>query len=139
MLALEWFIDGFSKRSGIRIDFVAPPDFKRLPPQMETALFRVVQESLTNIYRHSGSTTAEIRLERGEGRVCLRVTDSGRGMTAATRNGAGPPAKRVETLGVGISGMRERLRQLGGRLEVRSDGAGTSVTAVLPLGKGEDG
>src|SRR5215208_3777521 len=143
VLALEWFVDGFSRRSGIHIDFVAPPDFRRLPPQMETALFRVVQESLTNIYRHSGSTTAEISLERAGGRVCLRVTDRGRGMAAATGNGsgngAGPPAKGAETFGVGISGMRERLRQLGGRLEVSSDGAGTSVTAVLPLGKGEDG
>ncbi|MET0621957.1 MAG: histidine kinase, partial [Pyrinomonadaceae bacterium] len=143
MLALEWFIDGFSRRSGLHIQFVAPPDFKRLPPQMETALFRVVQESLTNIYRHSGSTTAEIRLEHSERLVLLRITDFGRGMAAATGNGtghgSGPPTPRVETLGVGISGMRERLRQLGGRLEVRSDGAGTSVTAVLPLGKGEDG
>ena len=143
VLALEWFVDGFSRRSGIHIDFVAPPDFRRLPPQMETALFRVVQESLTNIYRHSGSTTAEIRLERAGGLVLLRITDFGRGMATATGNGSGngsgPPTPRAASLGVGISGMRERLRQLGGRLEVRSDGAGTSVTAVLPLGKGEDG
>jgi PAS domain S-box-containing protein len=143
ILALEWFIDGFSRRSGIRVDFVAPPDFRRLPPQMETALFRVVQESLTNIYRHSGSTTAEISLERAGGRVCLRVTDRGRGMAAATGNGsgngAGAHAKRAETVGVGISGMRERLRQLGGRLEVSSDGVGTTVTAVLPLGKRGNG
>ncbi|HWW76630.1 MAG TPA: ATP-binding protein, partial [Pyrinomonadaceae bacterium] len=127
----------------IRIQFVAPPDFKRLPPQMETALFRVVQESLTNIYRHSGSTSAEISLEHSERLVLLRITDFGRGMAAATGNGSGngsgQPTPQVETLGVGISGMRERLRQLGGRLEVRSDGAGTSVTAMLPLGKGEDG
>jgi PAS domain S-box-containing protein len=138
ILALEWFIDGFSRRSGIRVDFVAPPEFRRLPSRMETALFRVVQESLTNIYRHSGSRTAEIRLERGEGQVRLRITDCGSGM-AATGNGRAPAAGSAGALGVGISGMRERLRQLGGRLEVRSNGAGTSVTALLPLGKGGEG
>jgi PAS domain S-box-containing protein len=138
-LALEWFIDGFSRRSGIHVDFAAPPDFRRLPPRMETALFRVVQESLTNIYRHSGCTSAEIGLERAGGEVRLRVTDRGRGMTAASGDGAGPPDGRAETVGVGISGMRERLRQMGGHLEVRSGGAGTIVTAVLPLGKGEGG
>ena len=135
VLALEWLIDGFSRRSGISVDFSASPDFRRLPSQMETALFRIVQESLANIYRHSGSTTAEIRLERGESRVRLQVTDRGRGI-AATGNGVDPTASRTETLGVGISGMRERLRQLGGLLEVRSNGAGTSVIAVLPLGNG---
>jgi PAS domain S-box-containing protein len=135
ILALEWFVDGFSRRSGIHVDFNAPPEFRRLPSQMETALFRIVQESLANIYRHSGSRTAEVGLERGEGQVCLRVTDHGRGI-AATGNGGGATAQRAETLGVGISGMRERLRQLGGRLEVRSDKTGTSVTAVLPLEKG---
>ena len=143
ILALEWFIDGFSRRSGIRVSFVAPPDFRRLPPQTETALFRVVQESLTNIYRHSGSTTAEIRLEHSGRQVLLRVKDFGRGMAAATgngsNNGSGPTTPRAATLGVGISGMRERLRQLGGRLEISSKGTGTSVTAVLPLGEGGDG
>jgi PAS domain S-box-containing protein len=136
ILALEWFIDGFSRRSSIRVDFVAPPDFRRLPSQMETALFRVVQESLTNIYRHSGSATAEIRLERDESQVHLRVKDRGHGIDA--RGNGGGRAKLTGALGVGISGMRERLRQLGGRLEVRSNGTGTSVTAVLPLGKEEE-
>jgi PAS domain S-box-containing protein len=135
ILALEWFIDGFSRRSSIRVDFVAPPDFRRLPSQMETALFRVVQESLTNIYRHSGSATAEIRLERDKSQVRLRVEDRGRGIDA--RGNGGGRAKQTGSLGVGISGMRERLRQLGGRLEVRSNEAGTSVTAVLPLEKGK--
>jgi PAS domain S-box-containing protein len=138
-LALEWFIDGFSRRSGIHVDFAAPPDFRRLPTRMETALFRVVQESLTNIYRHSGGTTAEISLERAGGEVCLRVTDRGCGMAAASGDEGGAPDRRAETVGVGISGMRERLRQMGGHLEVRSDGAGTTVAAVLPLGKGEGG
>ena len=136
ILALEWFIDGFSRRSSIHVDFAAPPDFRRLPSQMETALFRVVQESLTNIYRHSGSATAEIRLERDESQVQLRVKDRGRGINA--RGNGGGRAKQTGALGVGISGMRERLRQLGGHLEVHSNGVGTSVTAVLPLGKGEE-
>ena len=137
ILALEWLIDGFSRRSGISVDFAAPPDFRRLPSQMETALFRIVQESLTNIYRHSGSTTAEVQLERGESQVRLQVADHGRGI-AATGNGVDPTVRRTETLGVGISGMRERLRQMGGLLEVRSNGAGTSVTAVLPLANGDE-
>jgi two-component system, NarL family, sensor kinase len=129
--ALRWYSDGFSKRSGIEVDLVAARDFGRLPSEVETALFRVVQECLTNIYRHSGSETAHIRLERGEGQVRLVVRDSGRGM-GVEADGEGV-AEGVG-LGVGILGMEQRLRQLGGRLKIKSNGGGTTIIAAVPLG-----
>ena len=89
----------------------------------ELALFRVLQESLTNVHRHSGSPSALIRLEREDGSVRLEVCDEGRGLPSGKRRG----------LGVGIAGMRERMRQLGGRLEVESSSCGTTIRAILPL------
>jgi two-component system, NarL family, sensor kinase len=103
----------------------------RFSQEAETALFRVVQESLGNIQKHSGSSTGKIRLEGNLNRVKLEVSDAGTGIPAEIlseeRNG-------IRALGVGILGMRERMRQLGGRLEIRSGSLGTTVKAVLPLG-----
>ena len=93
-------------------------------------LYRVVQESLTNIHRHSGSQTATIALSSDSDQVTLRVTDEGRGMSEDKLRPAGGP---IASLGVGIAGMRERVRQLRGRLEIQSNGKGTSLTVVLPL------
>jgi len=134
--AVRWYADGFGKRSGIEVDLVTPRGLGRLPPEVEIALFRVVQECLTNIYRHSGSETAHIRLERQNGHAVLVVKDRGRGMEAV---GGGEASKNGRALGVGILGMRQRLLQLGGKLEVNSDGRGTTVTAVVPLGQGKEG
>jgi signal transduction histidine kinase len=127
--ALRWYVDGFAQRSRIKVDLDLPEDFGRLPGEMETAIFRVVQESLTNIHRHSGSPLATIQLRQHGDQVAVDISDKGKGI---------PPEKLQEmaatgTPGVGIRGMRERLRQLGGTLEIESDRSGTVVTVRLPL------
>ena len=127
--ALRWYVDGFSERSKIKVDLDIPKEFGRLSDEMEIAIFRMVQECLTNIHRHSGGTYATIRVHEEDRRVCIEVQDQGKGI---------PLEKQLELssssrTGVGFRGMRERLRQLGGSLTIRSDNAGTAVTATLPL------
>jgi len=127
--ALRLFLEGFTERSEIKVDFAFPDDFGRLSQDSETAVFRVVQECLTNVHRHSGSSVAKIRVARSNGHVRVEVEDRGKGI---------PPEKRVAMdsvgmPGVGIRGMRERLRQLGGNLEIKSNGEGTLVVAQLPV------
>ncbi len=127
--ALRLFLEGFTERSEIKVDFAFPDDFGRLSQDSETAVFRVVQECLTNVHRHSGSSVAKIRVARSNGHVRVEVEDRGKGI---------PPEKRaamdsVGMPGVGIRGMRERLRQLGGNLEIKSNGEGTIVVAQLPV------
>lgn len=135
--ALRWYVAGFTKRTHIEVELtISPGSFGRLDQDVETALFRVAQESLTNIYRHSGSSTAAIRLALEPGEIVLEVRDYGKGL---------PPGMQVSnddwavTLGVGLRGMRERVRQLRGRMEVRSVQPGTSVEVVLPRHSGGDG
>jgi len=103
-----------------------PGNFERLSPELETAIFRVVQECLTNIHRHSGSRVASIRAVRDGNEVKVEVRDQGKGMLSG---GEGSPRK----VGVGIQGMRERITQFGGRFEVHSDKKGTTVLASVPL------
>ena len=127
--ALRLFLEGFTERSKIKVDFALPDDFGRLSQELETAVFRVVQECLTNVHRHSGSAVAKIRIARSNGHVSIEVEDRGKGI---------PPEKRaamdsIGMPGVGIRGMRERLRQLGGNLEIKSNGDGTIVAAQLPV------
>jgi signal transduction histidine kinase len=127
--ALRWYVDGFSERSQIKVDLQIPEPFRRLSDEMEIAIFRMVQECLTNIHRHSGGTSAAIRLQEENHRIVVEVQDAGKGI---------PLEKQLELtssgrIGVGFRGMRERVRQLGGTLEIRSDNAGTAVTATLPL------
>ncbi len=129
--ALQWFVKGFSERSGIQVDTTAIQDIGRLPGDIETALFRVVQESLTNVRRHSGSNTASIRLEKGSGGVKLQISDCGHGMPVSESPANESNGKNVE-MGVGIPGMRERMKQLGGRLEIESSKNGTTITVVVP-------
>jgi len=127
--ALQWYIDGFSKRSSIEVNLVVTQEITRLRRDMETDLFRVVQESLVNIHRHSGSETATVRLGQQADLLILQIEDQGRGIPKAVR-----PESEGESLGVGILGMRHRMRQLGGRLEVESTaGEGTTVRAIVPL------
>jgi PAS domain S-box-containing protein len=125
--AMPWYVDGFTKRSGIKITFDLSPGFRRLSNDIELALFRILQESLTNVHRHSGSSTAEVRLSTIAGGVVLEVRDHGKGMPA--QDGQVPPG----SLGVGLRGMNERIRQLGGTLEVSSTSRGTIVTATVPV------
>jgi len=127
--ALRWYVEGFAERSKIRVQLDISEDFGRLPQDLETALFRTVQECLTNIHRHSRSEVASIRLIRSADEISLKVEDRGAGI---------PPEKLDEVTsdgspGVGIRGMRERMRQLGGSLAVQSDASGTRVEACLPI------
>lgn len=128
--ALRHFRDGFVKRTGIQVNLRISPGFERLPPETELALFRVAQESLANIQRHSGSRDADILLERRDGVALLEVRDHGRGIRTQDRrtNGESPFAG-----GVGIASMQERVKQVGGRLDIRSSGSGTSVSAAVPV------
>jgi PAS domain S-box-containing protein len=128
--ALRWYADGFAQRSGIEVALEVAPELGRLHQEVELALFRVVQESLTNIHRHSGSSRAAIHVLAAASDVVLRVVDEGRGLPVA----AGAEAESaLAGVGVGIAGMRERIRQLGGRMEIRSGREGTTVEAVLPF------
>jgi PAS domain S-box-containing protein len=131
--ALRWYVAGFCRRSGIDAGLSVPAEFGRLPQEIETTLFRSVQESLINIHRHAKSPTAEIRLCREPDRVVLEVQDWGRGMPR--ESGDGSPGAGCP-LGVGIAGMRERLQQLGGDLHIESGPGGTTVRAVVPLSPG---
>jgi signal transduction histidine kinase len=127
--ALRWYVDGFSERSQIKVDLRISEPFRRLSDEMEIAIFRMVQECLTNIHRHSGGNSAAICMREENHRIVVEVQDAGKGI---------PLEKQLELtssgrIGVGFRGMRERVRQLGGTLEIRSDDAGTAVTATLPL------
>jgi PAS domain S-box-containing protein len=128
--AIRWFVEGFAERSKIAVELELSEDLGRLSPESETTVFRIVQESLSNIHRHSQSPKASIRICRTPNDVRVEVRDCGKGMPAGVQNG--PTGTRRP--GVGITGMRERLRQLGGYLEISSRKTGTTVLAVLPLG-----
>ncbi len=136
--ALQWYVQGFTKRSGIYIDLFAQP-IGRLPSDIEMALFRVVQEGLTNVRRHSGSEIAKIRLERRAETVVLEISDEGIGFGTDSKNGNGNGNGNSDSsigMGVGIPGMRQRLRQLGGKLEIKSSELGTNISVVVPLTNG---
>jgi two-component system NarL family sensor kinase len=125
--ALGWYVEGLEARSGLKITLDTPPDLKRVGSEMELLIFRLVQECLTNIYRHAGSKTATIRLAV-EGRdVTLTVEDQGKGMS---------PEKLAKAQsrgsGVGLQGMRERVRQVNGRMDVESSSAGTKIAFHFP-------
>jgi PAS domain S-box-containing protein len=126
--ALQWYVEGFSKRSGIVVDLELPADSKRIPRALESVVFRVVQESLTNIHRHAGSPSATIRLIRSAKTVRVEIADRGKGISAEKRREM--TAARV---GVGVRGMEERVRQFGGTLQIDSTPAGTTVSATIPL------
>lgn len=126
---LRLYLDGFTERSKISVDLEIPEDIGRLPQDLETALFRIVQECLTNIHRHSQSQVARIRIARFDSQISLEVEDRGKGIPPERRQVMNSDA----TAGVGIRGMRERLRQLGGSLEINSTETGTVVVARLPV------
>jgi len=127
--AAKWYVEGFAKRSGVQTGLDMPEDLGRLPSSLELALFRVLQESLTNVHRHSKSKKADVSLRLSADKVVLRVRDYGKGIPADVldrfrRNSAHG--------GVGLAGMRERIHELGGQLEMDSDSRGTQVVATLP-------
>ncbi len=126
---LRLFLEGFEERSKIKVALEIPNGFERLPQELETAIFRVVQECLTNIHRHSGSRVAAIRVAREGNEVKVEVRDQGKGMPAGP-NGA---SRAHRKMGVGVQGMHERITQLGGRFEIRSGKKGTTVVASVPV------
>jgi PAS domain S-box-containing protein len=130
----RWYLQGFSRRTGIEVQLTTTPDIGRLPGKIETDLFRIVQECLANIHRHSGSRTAQVRLELRATEVVLQVEDQGHGMPASPVN-----QTNTRPAGVGLSGIDQRLRYLGGHMEVESNSHGTTITAVVPLPREADG
>ena len=128
--AIPWYLDGFGQRSGIRTTFVAMDEFDRLSRDLELALFRVLQEGLTNVHRHSGSTVAHVRLFTQEASSVLEIRDEGRGLPSQVIGLATAPHSPFA--GVGLRGMNERLLQLNGRLELSSDDRGTTLRAIVP-------
>ncbi|MGC2057801.1 MAG: response regulator [Candidatus Sulfotelmatobacter sp.] len=127
--ALRWYVEGFSERSKIDAKLDMPKEFAGLSKTTELAIFRVVQECLTNIHRHARSPTAGIRVIQEEACVRVEIEDAGKGIPTETEFAFGLSAHA----GVGLRGMRERLRQLGGTLHIQSNGSGTQVTAVMPV------
>ena len=131
--AAAWYVEGFAKRSGIQANLEISPRLERLPADTEMVLFRALQESLTNVHRHSESSKVDVRIEAENGHALLLVRDYGCGF----------PPERLETfrggsdLGVGLAGMRERVSELGGTLEVCLEEPGTSVRVTLPIAKTE--
>jgi len=130
--ALQWYLEGMQKRTSFNIDFDAPAELAKATPDAERALFRIVQESVTNVLRHSGGSAMRVKLSDGGQGITLEVEDNGRGMSAEE-------LERVESassqLGVGISGMRERVRQLHGTFKINSGPGGTRVLVTLPAHK----
>jgi PAS domain S-box-containing protein len=125
--ALCWYVEGFAERSGIHVDLELDRDLPRLPQETETAIFRIVQEGLTNIHRHSGSSTASVRIGHGSGKTRVEISDCGKGIKNFDAK-----KKIPRKVGVGIQGMQERVRQLEGNFEIRSGEKGTSVVVTLP-------
>ena len=132
LAAIRWYAVRFTDRTGVRVEFDLPSEPWPLPPDVELALFRVVQESLTNVHRHSGSQTATVRIARRDNQLTLEVQDQGRGMPPEVLQHYECDFSR---LGVGLAGMRARIRQLGGRLEIASTSHGTKLKAMVPLKK----
>lgn len=129
--AIPWYVEGFTKRSGIRTTFEVSREFDRLPDEMELALFRVLQECLTNVHRHSDSPTARVQLRIEHGAVVLETIDEGKGIHP--KNWDANARYGMSAFGVGLRGMTERLHQLGGSLELNSTAGGTTVTAKIPI------
>jgi len=125
--ALRWFLEGLSERSGIEIHLeVDPSDLDRLKPDLETAIFRIIQEALTNMFRHSGASNGRVSLKEKDGNICVVVRDDGKGIQEQVVQ------LRPESVGVGIGGMRQRVTELGGRLRLANANPGTIVEVVIP-------
>ena len=125
--ALRWYLDGLSDRSGIQTELaVDPPDLGRLKPELETAIFRIIQEALTNMYRHSGARHGRVSVSEKDGFIAVAVSDDGKGVEEQVAQ------LRPESIGVGIGGMRQRVRELGGNLRLTNANPGTIVEVVIP-------
>jgi signal transduction histidine kinase len=131
--AARWYVEGFAQRSGVKVTLEAPDELDRLPDAVELALFRVLQEALTNVHRHSGASHAQVLIVQDDQEVRLEVKDNGRGMPKELLRqfyvtGAG--------MGVGLAGIRERARELGGKLKLEADNTGTLLGIAIPHSNG---
>jgi signal transduction histidine kinase len=133
--AARWYVDGFAKRSGVEVNLEIPIEHVRFPDSVELGLFRVLQESLTNVHRHSDSPAVDIRLKLDAERVILKIRDYGHGMPQHVLQRFQEAGTGV---GVGLAGMQERISELGGRLEISAASPGTVVTVSMPVSKRED-
>jgi signal transduction histidine kinase len=131
--AAKWYVAGFSQRSGIEVSLQMPETVARLPHTVELSLFRILQEGLTNIHRHSHSTRAEIVLKIKESQVVLKIKDYGTGISQEALNRFRSTGASV---GVGMAGMRERVREIAGQIEIQSNGTGTLISVTMPLSEG---
>jgi len=127
--AIRHYAGGFTERTGIEVELEISPRLGRMKPDTEMALFRVVQESLTNIQRHSGSRKAEIQIERSQGTITMEISDKGGGMPGNLRRQNG---KLSFGLGVGIPSMHERVKLIGGQLDIETGNSGTTVRVTIP-------
>jgi signal transduction histidine kinase len=127
--ALQWYVAGFEQRSGVKTGLHLPETIGRLSRQIETTVFRIVQECLTNIHRHSKSSTADVGIRDTDKTVIAEISDQGRGMPAQSLN---RKTGSIALFGVGIMGMQERVKQLGGHMEIESSDKGTTVRVILP-------
>jgi len=125
--ALRWYLEGLSERSGIEVQLdVDPPDLGRLRPELETAIFRIIQEALTNMFRHSGARNGFVSVNESDGRVVVTIRDDGKGIEEQVIQ------LKPDSVGVGIGGMRQRVAELGGRLRLANVNPGTLVEVVIP-------
>jgi two-component system NarL family sensor kinase len=131
--AVAWFVNGFKNLTEIDVVVDLAPDMGRLPHDVETAIFRIVQESLTNVHRHSGSRMAAISLQRQRGNVVLEVSDRGKGISGVRLS----QIARGESSGIGLRGMRERVKSLGGEIDIAAFDGGTHVRVAIPLPREE--
>jgi PAS domain S-box-containing protein len=131
---IRWYMEGFAQRSGLEVKLNAPAVMPRLPDAIEIAVYRVLQESLTNVLRHSGSNSVEVSLGNGNNEVFLEVRDKGHGIPRDVLRRFRETGSRV---GVGLAGMKERISEIGGRFDISSDEQGTLVRAALPLATSE--
>jgi len=127
--ALEWYVTGFCSRSDIKVELHISPNLGRFRNELELAVFRIVQEALTNVHRHSGSATARISLSRLPSQVRLKVEDQGKGISLPISESS----REERPMGVGLSGIRERVRNLGGQMQIRSGTSGTVVEVLFPV------
>jgi signal transduction histidine kinase len=127
--ALEWYLDGLAKRSGIDISIdITPANFPRLTPELETTVFRIIQEALTNVFRHSGANAAWVTLAETQGQLIFSIRDNGKGISEKVME------FRPDRIGVGIGGMRQRVKEAGGELHISNANPGTAVAVTIPAG-----
>ncbi|MGH9729070.1 MAG: sensor histidine kinase [Candidatus Acidiferrales bacterium] len=126
--ALKWYLEGFTKRSGIETELdVQPSSFPRIAPELETAVFRIVQEALTNVFRHSGARKGWVTVAKEENQVVVTVRDDGKGISDRVVE------FRPESIGIGIGGMRQRVKEFGGELRLRNSNPGAIVEVMIPI------